>query len=239
MKKSKFVFIILAVVYALMALLYPFDVLKIGENLLFALSVSALLISTSDIFNKVGMYLYTTNTYNADLKVTIDFLDYMIKNGFTNTRNMNVRNVKENYDELLKKNYTFCHPSDYAKKKILAIINVVTLILFILGITAFIIIPFIDAKITDSKMTSIITILAFSSMALGLFFDELIDEKQVEINALLSEKHLVINAEYPTFRNYFESNMYYRNDLKASQELVASIIANQTTAAPESTAENN
>ena len=239
MKKSKFVFIILAVVYALMALLYPFDVLKIGENLLFALSVSALLISTSDIFNKVGMYLYTTNTYNADLKVTIDFLDYMIKNGFTNTRNMNVRNVKENYDELLKKNYTFCHPSDYAKKKILAIINVVTLILFILGITAFIIIPFIDANITDSKITSIITILAFSSMALGLFFDELIDEKQVEINALLSEKHLVINAEYPTFRNYFESNMYYRNDLKASQELVASIIANQTTAAPESTAENN
>ncbi len=43
MKKSKFVFVILATVYVLMALLYPFDVLKIGDNLLFALSVSALL----------------------------------------------------------------------------------------------------------------------------------------------------------------------------------------------------
>lgn len=108
MKKSKFVFIILALVYVAMSILYPFDVLNIGENLLFALSVSALLISTSDVFNKIGMYLYTSNTYNADLKITIDFLDYMIKNGFTNTRNINVRNIKENYDELLKKNYTFC-----------------------------------------------------------------------------------------------------------------------------------
>lgn len=131
------------------------------------------------------------------------------------------------------------HPSDYAKKRILALINVLTLILFILGITAFIIIPFISANITGTKITSIITILAFASMALGLFFDELIDDKQAEINTLLSEKHLVINAEYPTFRNYFESNMYYRNDLKASQELIASIIANQTTAAPEGTAVND
>lgn len=239
MKKSKFIFIILAVVYALMAFLYPFNVLKVGENLLFALSVSALLISSSDVLNKAGMYLFISNTYNADLKITIDFLDYMIQNGFTNTRNINVRNIRENYNELLKKNYTFCHPSDYAKKRKLVIINVVSMILFILGITAFIIIPFIATSITGTKITSIITILAFASMALGLFFDELIDEKQAEINAVLFEKHLVINAEYPNFRNYFESNMYYRNDLKASQEFVASMIANQTTASPESTAQND
>ena len=68
---------------------------------------------------------------------------------------------------------------------------------------------------------------------LSLFLDELINEKQAEINTLISEKHLVINAEFPTFRAYFESNMFYRNDLKANQELLASINATQTTTAPE------
>ena len=82
MKKSKFVFVILATVYVLMALLYPFDVLKIGDNLLFALSVSALLISASDVINKIGTFLFTSNTYNAYLKITIDFLDQMIKGGY-------------------------------------------------------------------------------------------------------------------------------------------------------------
>lgn len=63
MKKSKFVFVILAAVYVLMALLYPFDVLKIGDNLLFALSVSALLISASDVINKVGAFSYLHQTH--------------------------------------------------------------------------------------------------------------------------------------------------------------------------------
>lgn len=239
MKKSKFVFVILAAVYVLMALLYPFDVLKIGDNLLFALSVSALLISASDVINKVGAFLFTSNTYNAYLKITIDFLDQMIKGGYTNTRNINVRNIKENYDELLKKNYSFCHPRDYAKKRLLVIINAITLILFILGITAFIIIPFIDTNITGTKITPIITILAFASMALSLFFDELIGEKQTEIDALISEKHLAINADYPTFRNYFESNIYYRNDMKANQDLIATLFANQKEATPKGAAEND
>ena len=163
----------------------------------------------------------------------------MIKGGYINTRNINVRNIKENYDELLKKNYTFCHPRDYAKKRILKIVNTITLILFILGITSFIIIPFIDTNITGTKITSIVTILAFASMALGLFFDELINEKQAEIDALISEKHLVINADYPTFRNYFESNVYYRNDMKANQELIATLLANQKEAASEGTAVND
>lgn len=57
MKKSKYVFIILALVYVAMAILYPFDVLNIGENLLFALSFSALLLSASDVISKIAGYL--------------------------------------------------------------------------------------------------------------------------------------------------------------------------------------
>ena len=236
MKKSKYVFIILALVYVAMAILYPFDVLNIGENLLFALSFSALLLSASDVISKIAGYLCISNTYNADLKITIDFLESKIQCGFTQTRTINVRNVVGNCKELLKKNYKYCHPEDYAHKTIIKIQNVFSMILLIIGIASFIIIPFLNQNITNTKTTSIITILAFAAMSLSLFLDELIEEKQSDINILINDKHLAINAEYPDFRSFFESNMYYRNDLKANQELIASIIANQTTAAPEGTA---
>ena len=113
------------------------------------------------------------------------------------------------------------------------------MILFIIGIASFIIVPFLNQNITNTKTTSLITILAFAAMSLSLFLDELIDEKQSDINNLLNDKHLAINAEYSDFRSYFESNMYYRNDLKANQELIASIIANKKTAVPESTADKS
>lgn len=218
MKKSKYIFIILAIVYAVMAFLYPFAILSIGDNLLFALSASALLISTSDVVSKIVSYLCIKNTYYANLKITIGFLESMIQGGFTNTRIINVRNVMENYNVLLKNNYKFCHPNDYAKKSSLKILNCISLLLFIFGITAFIIIPFFGFNMSDTKSTSIITILAFATMALSLFFDELIDEKQADIKILINEKHLLIQAEYPTFKSYFDSHMYYQNDLIANQE---------------------
>ncbi|MCR4638479.1 hypothetical protein [Ruminococcus sp.] len=218
MKKSKYVFIIFALVYVAMAILYPFNVLNIGENLLFALSFSALLLSTSDVISKIAGYLCISNTYNADLMITIDFLESKIQYGLTQTRTINVRNVMGNCKELLKKKYKYCHPEDYAHKTIIKIQNVLSMILFIIGIASFIIIPFLNQNITNTKTTSIITILAFSAMSLSLFLDELIGEKQSEINILINDKHLAINAEYPDFRSFFESNMYYRNDLIAIQE---------------------
>lgn len=227
MKKSKYIFIILAIVYALMAILYPFDILNISENLLFALSSAALLISASDAVSKFCSYLCIKNTYYADLKTTIDFLDSMIASGLTNTRTINVRNVRENYKGLLKDSYTFCHPYDYAQKAILKNLSFISLLLFIMGITAFIIIPFFGFTISDTKITSIITILAFSAMALSLFFDELIDERQTDINMLINEKHLAIHAEYPGFKLYFDSNMYYRNDLIAFQEVLTEHASNK------------
>ena len=239
MKKSKYVFIIFALVYVAMAILYPFNVLNIGENLLFALSFSAMLLSASDVISKIAGYLCISNTYNADLKITIDFLESKIQCGFTQTRTINVRNVAENCKELLKTKYKYCHPDDYAHKTIIKAHNIFSMILFIIGIASFIIIPFLNQNITNTKTTSIITILAFAAMSLSLFLDELIGEKQSDINILINDKHLAINAEYPDFRSFFESNMYYRNDLKANQELIASIIANQKTAVPESTADKS
>ncbi len=219
MKKSKFVFIILAIVYAVMALLYPFDILNIGDNLLFALSFSALLLSTSDVVSKFAGYLCISNTYNADLKTTIDFLDLKIKDGFTNNKTINVRNVKANCKDLLKKDYKYCHPDDYTHKTSIKVQNNISMVLFVLGIAAFIIFPFISYNMTNTKITSIITIFAFAAMALSLFIDELIVEKQSSINILINEKHLAIIAEYPDFKSYFETHMYYRNDLTLTQEI--------------------
>lgn len=215
MKKSKFVFIILAIVYAVMAILYPFDILNIGDNLLLALSLSAFLLSTSDIVSKNAGYQCISNTYNAELKTTIDFLDLKIKDGFTNTKTINVRNVRANCKELLKNDYKYCHPDDYAHKTIIKLQNMISVILFILGIASFIIVPFLRYNMTNTKTTSIITILAFAAMAFSLFLDELIAEKQSNRNILINEKQLAITAEYPDFKSYFETHMYYRNDLNA------------------------
>lgn len=219
MKKSKYIFIILAIVYAIMGLMYPFDILTIGDNLLFALSASALLISTSDVFSKVSSYLCIENAYYAELKTTTEFLDLKIQQGLTNTRTMNVRNVNENIKELIKGNYKFCHPNNYNKRLLIKILNNISLILFVLGITAFIIVPFLRFNIEDINATPIITIFAFTAMALSLFMDEIIIDKQNDMNILLNEKQILIQAEYPDFQMYFQTHMFYRNDLIATQEL--------------------
>ena len=219
MKKSKYIFLILCFVYVVMGLLYPSDILHIGDNLLFGLSGSALLISTSDVVGKISNYLCIANTYYADIQTTIDFLDSKIQ-GDKSTYLFNLRNVQENYKLLQKRKYIFFHPHDYPKRFLIKALNCISLVLFVIGISAFIIIPFIAPNLTVTIITPIMTMFAFAAMALGLFLDEINIQKQEDINLLLNEKHILIQAAYSDFRPYFESHMYYRNDLLAFKEMI-------------------
>ncbi|SFT33450.1 hypothetical protein SAMN02910301_0414 [Lachnospiraceae bacterium XBD2001] len=219
MKQSKFIFIILAVIYVTMAIASPFKILRISENLLFALSVSALLISMSDVINKACDYMCAQNAFNANMRIAIDFLDGKISAGYIPSRCINVRNVRENYNSFLKKDYVFCHPSEYVKKPWIRVLSEISFILFVLGIAAFIIIPFLAIELVNGVVTTIVTFSAFAAMALGLFFDELIGEKNADINALMNEKHLIIYAEYPDFRTYYEMHMNYINDLLSIEKM--------------------
>lgn len=218
MKKSKYIFIILFIIYLLIGILSPLDVLNIGDNLLFALSAAALFVSASDVISKVHIYRNTSNSYYAALKITIDFLDNKIKCNQTSNLVINVRNVKGNLEILQKKNYKFCHPDDYMKKKSNSALNTFSLLLFIAGISSFIFIPFIKKDISNSAITSVITILAFAAMSLSLFLDEIIIEKQTDYNNLINEKHLLIQGSFWDFQNYFQTNMFYRKDLIAFQD---------------------
>lgn len=227
MKKSKFIFIILFIIYLLIGILSPLDVLNISDNLLFALSSAALLVSASDVISKIRIYRNTSNTYYTALKITIDFLDNKIKCNQTSNFIMNVRNVKGNLEVLQKKNYQFCHPDDYIKKKSNTALNVISLLFFIVGIASFIFIPFIKKDVSNSAITSVITILAFAAMNLSLFLDEIIIEKQTDYNNLINEKHLVIQGVFWDFQNYFQTNMFYRNDLIAYQDAFNTLATSQ------------
>lgn len=217
MKKSKFVFVILSVVYLLMGILYPFGVLDIGGNLLLALSTAALLISLGDICEKIHIYRIEANQYNAALDITIEYLDSKISSGQINNPIISVRNFKANLENLQKKNYKFCHPSDYISNKCNWFLRTLSFVLFIVGIASFIVIPFISENISNSAATSVITILAFAAMALSLFFDEIIIDKQHSLNNLMQDKHLVLQSAFSDFLNYFQIHMFYMNDLIANQ----------------------
>ena len=203
MKKSKYIFIIMSLVYIVMAVLYLCWFITMGDNLLFALSTAALLLSVSDAFGKMVTFLCVNNTYNADLKLTIDFLDSKISSGQVITRIINVRNTRENFKFLIKKKYTFCHPQDYSQKTIIKVLQFISIFLFIMGIATFIIVPFVNYTITNGVLTSIVTIFAFSAMTLCLYLDDLINEKQEKITVFLNEKIPPLSMDYNDFYIYF------------------------------------
>ena len=117
-----------------MAIASPFKILRISENLLFALSVSALLISMSDVINKACDYMCAQNAFNANMRIAIDFLDGKISDGYIPSRCIDVRNVRENYNSFLKKDYVFCHPSEYVKKPWIRVLSKISFILFVYSV---------------------------------------------------------------------------------------------------------
>ena len=202
-----------------MAVLYLIGHISMGDNLLFALSTSALLLSGSDAFSKIVAFLCVNNIYNADLKLAVDFLDSKIKSGEINSGFLNVRNTSENFKYLMQKNYKFCHPNDYSQKVTIKALNLISVFLFIIGIATFIIVPFINHTITNTVLTSIVTIFAFSAMTLCLYLDDLINEKQEKITSFLNEKVPPIYIDYNDFYLYFNTRMFYRDDLQSSQDI--------------------
>ena len=217
MNKSKSMFLFMSAAYFFMGIFYFSGLLNIGNNLLFALSLAALFISIGDICSKIANTKYLYNLYNAELKITIDFLNDKIKNGYP-AKYIYMNNFKEALEYQLETGYSFCHPADYAKKKLWIILSILSYASFGSGIVSFIVIPLLNELPFEAHIIPVITMFAFAAVMLSLFCDEKYAEKQTEINSLLNDKHLIFQMEFMDFSKYFQTRMYYRNDLINSQQ---------------------
>ena len=140
MKKSKFVFIIMAVIYFAVAIADGFGWLIITNNILLGLSLSALFSSISDIFANFVWRNALTNEFAFMIQITSDFLSEKIAQNVYSSI-INIRNVKLDVESMSNTYQTAVHPSDYHKLKRNTVINTISMGCFILSIAAFILFP--------------------------------------------------------------------------------------------------
>ena len=74
MRKSQYVFAIMAAIYIIIAILNIREWIIVSENILFGLSMSALLSSLSDILSNIVSKRVYQNEFDYIIKVTSDFL---------------------------------------------------------------------------------------------------------------------------------------------------------------------
>lgn len=216
MRKSKYLFAVISVVYACVGLLNMVGALRVGTNIFAALSITALFISLGDIFEKIYGYLYNRNLIRAEKKVDIDFLNSKLESGVL-CINLNIRNAIENIkeDDIAISKYEFCHPAEYTKKRHMKAINIISITCFIIGIAVFIILPLIITNIFSEKMISVISLFAFSVMMMGMHVDEKILDIQMKYNSLVIEKSAIIRGAFCDFDAYHGQFFMFFNDLKA------------------------
>lgn len=218
MKKSSYVFIIMAVVYFLIAVSYLCGLITIHNSIVFGLSIAALLISISDIFSKIISCREVENEYQKMIDYTLVFIDDKIKHKQIDNPVVNIRNLRGSIEMRKKKKYISVHPLEYANNRLNKALNTISTMFFVIGISAFIITPFITEHEYMSSITPPITALAFAAMCFGIYIDDLIQRKQDEKNSLISDKHTIVQVVYPDFMPYYNMQMYYQNDIKAVQE---------------------
>lgn len=214
MRKSKYIFVILAIMYLGVAIAEVNNLLLVENNVIFGLSVSALLISVSDCCYKFHTLINEKNNYNETLKYTIEFLENKISNGYAYNLAFNTRNLKE-YLEVIFNNGKSVHPMDFCKQRKYLVLQKIYMVLFTTGIASFIIIPFIDYDLSSSSIASFVTLLAFVAMNIGMYIDERIYDVRESNADLFNDKHLIIQNGYSDFRNFLDSKLYYRNDYMA------------------------
>lgn len=166
MKKSQYVFVIMAVAYIVIAILNLGEWITVSENILFGLSMSALFSALSEIlFNIISKRVYQ-NEFDYIIKVTSDFMAEKISNNIDSSL-IDSRNVKLNVENMSKGYEKAVHPNKYCKRKINALINISSQICFVLSISVFILSPF-PLFLFQQSYSVLLTLFAFSSMCFNL-----------------------------------------------------------------------
>ena len=112
MRKSQFVFAIMAAAYFVVAIFNLMEWLMVSENILLGLSISALFSALSDIFSNIVNICAYQNEFDYVTKITSGFLEEKIANNLLSPL-FDVRNVKLNVESRSKEYKKAIHPNEY------------------------------------------------------------------------------------------------------------------------------
>ena len=98
MKKSKYIFLILALLYVLIYILNILNIVVIDESIMVGLTFSALFMSLSDVCNNFIVYRITRNELGYKCWFACNVLQEYISSGITQTPLVNVVNMKKNIE---------------------------------------------------------------------------------------------------------------------------------------------
>ncbi len=216
MRKSKNVFLLMAVIYFAVAILGNTEYLIISENILLGLSLSALLSSISDILYNIGSRRIAANELDYIIYITMEFLnDKISKNTYIANPNINVRNVRLAVGNMSKNYQKAIHPNEYCKKKYIGILYSFSRVCFILSLGVFILVPFFPS-LFQSSFSTFLTLAAFSAMSFNLHMSEEIVNISIIRDNFMNQEQLIIQTAYPDFSGMLTAKLHYYEDYVAA-----------------------
>lgn len=207
MRKSQYVFLIMAVAYIVIAILNLREWVTVSENILFGLSMSALFSALSDIFSNIVNKCIYQNEFDYIIKVTSGFLAEKIPNNPLNSL-IDFRNVKLNIENMSKGYKKAVHPNEYCKRKINVLINISSQICFVLSISVFILAPF-PLFLIQNAYSVLLTLIAFAAMCFNLYIGEIIADIIQKKTHFLNDTQLIIQMVYTDFMEFLNSRLYH------------------------------
>ena len=219
MRKSSFVFIIMAAIYFAVAILDGLGWMTITDNILLGLSLSALLSAISDILYNIGWKRTITNEFGYIIQVTLKFLsEKQAHNIPIANPNVNIRGVRQ-YISGMSKNYNNAlRPDEYDKKKFVTAIKICSQIAFILSIASFILLPFLSLPF-QAPISKFLTLSAFSAMCLNLYIGEAITDLLNKRNDdFMNKERLIIQTVYPDFIGFLDERLWPDDEIISEEE---------------------
>lgn len=207
MRKSQYVFLIMAVAYIVIAILNLKEWVTVSENILFGLSMSALFSVLSDIFSNIVSKCIYQNEFNYIIKVTSGFLAEKTSNNPLNSL-IDFRNVKLNIENMSKGYNKAVHPNEYCKRKINVLINISSQICFVLSIAVFILAPF-PLSLFQNAYSVLLTLIAFAAMCFNLYIGEIIADIIQKKTHFFNDTQLIIQITYTDFMDFLNSRLYH------------------------------
>lgn len=210
MNKSKYVFLILFIAYLGIGIGSRFGIIILSNNVLLGLSLSALFMAIGDAVDNIVKMCMWENDYRYTLYLTSKFLEQKIMAGLINNPSIDVNNLKENIDSLRRITKEPMHPTNYGKLFVFRCLEKISISCFVIGVSCFIVMPFLRWKVENDGISAMITIFAFSVMCINLFLNDVTNETLKDNAYFINDKQSVIQSVYIDYMAYYNEKMFHR-----------------------------
>lgn len=210
MRKSKYVFLILSLLYVLIYILNILHIVTIDENIMIGLTASAFLMSLSDVCNNILIFRITRNELGYMCYLAVDKLQEYISSGMTETPLVNVINLRKNI-ELLVPNYKEkIHPNKFYMSKINKVLSILGKVCFVLSISFFVLTPYF-AVVINQQISICLTLFAFSIMCFNIFIEEKIGDYLEKKNNFINNTEIIIQSFSPGFIESINRSLFFED----------------------------